>query len=67
MSKDRDTFYPKYLTIRRSNCEVLDPATTFTLVPERDPHAIIAIKAYVESCQSEMPGLATALRRHFKV
>ena len=67
MGKEPDTFYHKYLTIRRSNCEVLDPETTFTLVPSRDPHAVVAIKAYAESCEAEMPGLALAIRKQFNL
>lgn len=63
--KEKDTYYPKYLVIRKSNCEVLDPKETFTLVPSRDPHAQVAIKAYCDSCEKEMPGLASALRDSF--
>lgn len=55
-------FYPKYRTIRRDTGEELDPSTTFTLVPSRDPHAVVALRAYVESIESENQTLACDLR-----
>lgn len=67
MGKDKDTYYPKYIIIRRSNAEILDPTTCFTLVPERDPHAKVALKAYADSCEDDAPGLAAALRAHFEL
>ena len=67
MGKDKDTYYPKYLVIRRSNCEVVDPTTCFTLIPDHDKHAMVALKAYADSCAEDMPGLAAALRAHFSM
>lgn len=61
----KDSYYPKFLVIRKSNCEVVDPTTCFTLIPEHDDHARVALKAYCDSCEDEMPGLARALREHF--
>ncbi len=65
--KDPDTYYPKFLVIRRCNTEVVDPTTCFTLIPDHDPHAQVALKAYCESCESDAPGLASALRKHFSL
>jgi hypothetical protein len=62
MGRDPDTYYPKYLVIRRSNCEVVDPTTCFTLIPSHDLHAKVALEAYCDSCEAEMPGLPKALR-----
>lgn len=65
MGKDPDTYYPKFLVIRKSNCEVIDPSTCFTLIPDHDPHAKVALAAYCDSCEADMPGLAKALREAF--
>lgn len=64
MSDERG-FYHKYRTIRRSNGEELDPETTFTLVPSRDPHAKPAIEAYIASVEKDNPELAEDLRKQF--
>jgi hypothetical protein len=61
----RDEFYPKYRIIRRSTGDELDPSTTFTLVPSKDQHARVALKAYADSVQDDAPGLARHLRDHF--
>lgn len=65
MGKDKDTYYPKFLVVRRSDCEVVDPTTCFTLIPTHDPHARVALTAYCDSCEEAMPGLAKALREAF--
>ena len=65
--KDKDEYYPKFLVIRKSNCDVIDPSTCFTLIPEHDKHAQVALSAYCDSCSEEMPGLAKALREHFNL
>lgn len=65
--KDPDTYYPKFLVIRRSNCEVIDPTTCFTLIPDHDPHARTALAAYCDAVAEDMPGLASALRAHFSL
>ena len=62
-----DKYFPKFRTIRRSTGDELDPATTFTLLPQKDPHARAALAAYCDSCASEMPGLARMLREHFNL
>lgn len=67
MGKGPDTYYPKFLVIRRSNCEVVDPTTCFTLIPDHDQHAKVALTAYCDSCEKDMPGLAAALRAHFNL
>lgn len=67
----KDTYYPKFLVIRPgadpSKAQVVDPTTCFTLIPDHDDHARVALKAYCDSCDSEMPGLAKALRNHFNI
>ena len=69
--RDPDTYYPKFIVIRRSaeigQEIVVDPRTCFTLIPDHDPHAKVALKAYCDSCEEQMPGLAKALRDHFKL
>jgi hypothetical protein len=65
--RDPDTYYPKFLVVRRSDCEVVDPTTCFTLIPDHDEHARVALKAYCDSCETDMPGLASALRTHFNL
>lgn len=62
---DKDEFHHKYKTLRRDTGEELDPDTTFTLVPERDPHAVKAIAAYADSVEHELPQLAQELRERF--
>lgn len=67
--RDPDTYYPKFIVIRRSaeigQEIIVDPKTCFTLIPGHDKHAQVALRAYCDSCESEMPGLAKALRMHF--
>lgn len=63
----RDEYYPKFRVIRRSTGDELDPTTTFTLLPNKDPHARVALKAYADSVGGEMPGLARALANHFNL
>lgn len=63
--RDTQAYFPKYRTLRRSTGDELDPNTTFTLVPERDPHAVVALRAYTDSVEHEMPGFAKVLRDHF--
>lgn len=63
----RDEFCPKFRTIRRSTGDELDPSTTFTLLPDKDPAAREALSAYAKFVEDEMPGLARALRSHFKI
>lgn len=63
----RDEYYPKFRTIRRSTGDELDPTTTFTLLPEKDPAARVALGAYCATVEGESPGLAKALRSHFGI
>lgn len=62
-----DTYYPKFLVIRKSNYKVIDPETCFTLIPDHDDHARVALKAYCDSAEKDLPGLAKVLRSHFKL
>lgn len=62
-----DTYFPKFRTIRRSTGDELDPTTTFTLLPGKDHHAAVALRAYVDSVRPTMPGLADALETAFPV
>lgn len=62
-----DTYYPKFRVIRRSTGDEIDPATTFTLLPNKDEHAKVALAAYCDSVESDAPGLAKALREHFNL
>ena len=55
-------FYPKYNVTRVDNGETVDPATSFTLVVNRDPHAYPALQAYADSVEGENPKLADDLR-----
>lgn len=66
-----DTYYPKFLVIRPgadpSKAEVVDPTTCFTLIPDHDDWARVALQAYCDACETEAPGLASALRSHFNL
>jgi hypothetical protein len=61
----RDEYFPKFRTIRRSTGDELDPATTFTLLPLKDPYAKVALQAYSDACRAELPGLASMLEETF--
>ena len=53
--------YGKY-EIKKKNGEPVDPnAVYFTLRIDTDPHARVAIRAYMASCQDENPDLARDL------
>lgn len=55
--------YGKY-RIEKADGTPLDPrAIYFTLRLDTDPHAMAAIRAYVESCRAEQPELAADLER----
>lgn len=62
-----DTYFPKFRTIRRSTGDELDPTTTFTLLPGKDPWAKIALATYCSACEQDAPGLAKALREAFQI
>jgi hypothetical protein len=59
--RDLRGFYDKFQVIRRETGEEVTQAT-FTLIPERDPHALAALEAYAASCEGENPDLAADLR-----
>ena len=63
----RDEYFPKFRVIRRSTGDELDPKTTFTLLPHKDPHARKALAAYCDSCEDDLPGLARMLRGEFNL
>lgn len=58
-------YVPKFRTIRRSNGDELDPTTTFTLLPNKDVHALVALRAYADSIDPQRTGLAPALEEAF--
>lgn len=72
--KDKDTYYPKFVVLRASDpFQMVDPTTCFTMIPRdadgtvHDPWALAGVKAYADACEGDAPGLAQALRQHFKV
>jgi hypothetical protein len=62
-----DTYFPKFRTIRRSTGDELDPTTTFTLLPNKDPHALVALRAYADSIDFDRTGLGKALAEVFPI
>lgn len=45
--------YPKYQVIKLNG----KPIGTYFVLEEHDPHAVAALRAYVESCAAEFPSL----------
>lgn len=62
---EKDTYFPKFRTIRRATGDELDPTTTFTLLPNGDPHAMVALRAYADSVDPQRTGLGRALDQAF--
>lgn len=60
--RDMRGFYDKFQVIRRATGREVMQAT-FTLIPERDPHARVALLAYADACEGENERLAIELRR----
>ena len=58
-------YIPKFRTFRRATGDELDPATTFTLLPNKDRHAVVALRAYAESIDPMRTGLGQALEEAF--
>lgn len=58
----RPEWYEKY-EVRRRDTGALVPEPHFTLVPATDPHAAAALRAYADSVETEVPGLAGAIRQ----
>ena len=57
---DSRGFYDKFQIIRRETGEE-ERGPTFTLLPDHDLHARIALRAYAFSCREDNPGLAADL------
>jgi hypothetical protein len=59
--RDQRGYYSKFIVTRRDTGEEVGEAT-FTLIPEHDEHAVVALKAYATSCAAKNPELARDLR-----
>lgn len=59
--QDMRGFYDKFQVVRRSTGEEVTEAT-FTLIPENDKHACVALDAYANSVEDSNPELAQDLR-----
>jgi hypothetical protein len=59
---DDDKFFEKYDVRRKDTGEKVE-GPLFTLAFARDPHARVALAAYADSVESELPQLATDLRK----
>lgn len=59
--RDMKGYYDKFQVIRRETGEEV-AGPTFTLLPDHDHHAKVAVRAYADSCESENPELAADLR-----
>lgn len=59
--RDLRGYYDKFQVIRRETGEEIT-GPKFTLLPDHDHHAKVALRAYADSCESENPQLAEDLR-----
>jgi hypothetical protein len=60
--RDMRGFYDKFRVIRRETGQE-ETGPTFTLLPDHDQHALVALLAYAESCEGVNPELASDLRQ----
>ena len=58
---DQDEFYTKFNVTRKDGTPAEGP--WFVLAFGRDPHARVALAAYADSVEGELPQLAADLRR----
>lgn len=58
---DDDRYFQKFLVIDKRTDKLVN-VPTFTLIPSRDPHARVALRAYADSIEREAPKLADDLR-----
>ena len=59
--RDRQGYYEKFQVIRKDTGEEVT-GFRFTLLPDHDEHAVVALRAYADSCEAENPSLAHDLR-----
>jgi hypothetical protein len=59
--RDLRGYYDKFQVTRRETGEEIT-GPKFTLLPDHDPHARVALRAYADSCEGENPDLAADLR-----
>lgn len=58
---DEDRFYQKF-NVTRTDGKPMKEGPWFVLAYGRDPHARVALAAYADSVEAELPGLARDLR-----
>ena len=63
--RDEDRLYRKF-NVTRDDGTPVDPPW-FVLCIERDPHARVALAAYADSVEAELPQLAADLRAEIAV